>query len=282
MATCAALFRRPEWLRAAEDLACQAAWWLGEPEIEPQPTAAASRLFADAGVAVMASGEAHLVAKAGPFGEGSAGHSHSDVLSLVARQGDREVLIDPGTYTYVADLEERNRFRGSAAHNTVRIDGRDQAVPAGPFRWNKKPATAVREWTSSPGRDSLDASCTYGGFTHRRRVVFLKRDVVVVLDTVDGPAGEHTLEQFWHLAHRQDAERLSFSAPMETLEGWRSRCFGSKEPAPVLRVAYRGPLPAQVAAVLDLSGAPAQGPVELRMEAETTVVKWGAIRVCFP
>ena len=50
------------------------------------------------------------------------------------------MLIDPGTYTYVADRRWRDWFRGSAAHNTLRIDGLDQASPAGPFRWDGRPA----------------------------------------------------------------------------------------------------------------------------------------------
>src|SRR5439155_666058 len=107
LATCAALFHRPEWLRCTEDLAPQAAWWLGatdSAELAPAPRfQTPSQLFADAGVAVMACGDIHVIVKAGPFGEGSGGHSHSDVLSLVARLGEREILIDPGTYTYVAD-----------------------------------------------------------------------------------------------------------------------------------------------------------------------------------
>ena len=239
-----------------------------------QAVSPASRLFADAGVAVMMAGAAHIVVKAGPFGEGSGGHSHSDVLSLVARLGDREVLIDPGTYTYVADPAERNHFRGSAAHNTIRIDGRDQAIPAGPFRWNEKPAVAIRQWTSSAGRDSLDASCTYAGFTHRRRVVFLKPELVVVLDTVEGLPGEHLLEQFWHLAAGEDASRLSFSAPAEASEGWRSRVFAAKEPSPVLCVKRSGKLPAAMAAVLDLSPAPRSGPVEILDAGEAFSIAW--------
>ena len=100
----------------------------------------------------MAHGDVHVVIKAGPFGEGSAGHSHSDMLSLVARIGDRDILIDPGTYTYIADPVERNGFRGSAAHNTVRIDGRDQAIPAGPFRWIDKPDVRIDTWSTTPNR----------------------------------------------------------------------------------------------------------------------------------
>ena len=59
---------------------------------------------------------------------GSGGHSHSDTLSLVVTSGDHEVLIDSGTYSYM-DPEWRELFRGSSAHNTIRIDGLDQAIP---------------------------------------------------------------------------------------------------------------------------------------------------------
>jgi hypothetical protein len=287
LATCAVWFRRPEWLLPDSDFDSQAAWWLGERVNEfrgcPPGAGGASRLFRDAGVAIMASADAHIVVKAGPFGAGPGGHSHSDALSLVARVGAREALLDPGTYTYTADAAERNRFRGSMAHNTVRIDGRDQAVPAGPFRWREKPDTAIAEWNASPDRDYLDASCAYGGFTHRRRVLFLKREqVVFALDSVDGPAGQHLVEQFWRPASLAETRRLSTSGTAEVLEGWRSHALCSREPAPLLRAAYRGPLPIDMAAVLDLSGAPSNGAVKLIAEGDDVVLEWGALRVRFP
>jgi len=250
-----------------------------ETACAPSP---ASGLFADAGVAIMITGKVQVVVKAGPFGEGSGGHSHSDVLSLVARLGNREVLIDPGTYTYVSDPAERHRFRGAAAHNTIRIDGRDQAVPAGPFRWREKPATVIRQWTSSDGRDFLDAACRYADFTHRRRVVFLKPEAVVaVLDTVEGPPGVHLLEQFWHLASAEDAARFSFSEPERMTEGWRSRAFASKEPSPVLCVKRHGTLPGAMAAVLDLSGSPRTGPLTILGAGDAAGVIWCGARIEF-
>jgi hypothetical protein len=214
---------------------------------------AESRLFRDSGFAVMAGGDVHVVIKAGGFGEGSGGHSHSDVLSLVARIGDREILIDSGTYSYLADPVERERFRGSAAHNTVRIDGRDQAIPAGPFRWLEKPVVKVHEWTSAAECDSLEATCAYGGFVHRRKVLFQKPDRLVISDSVEGPPGEHTIEQFWHLGSAENASRLSFSAAVSPVETWRSRAFATKEKAPGLVVTMRGPLPLEVTAIVDLS-----------------------------
>lgn len=278
LATCAALFGGPQQWADRKDLDRQAAWWFGKsavgPPAEPLTPPATSRLFVDAGVAVMVAGDRQVVVKAGPFGEGSGGHSHSDVLSLVARIGSHEVLIDPGTYTYVGDPAERNRYRGSAAHNTIRIDGRDQATPAGPFSWEDKPTTKIRGWTTSAEADGLDASCTYAGFTHRRQIRFLKSGYVVVLDTVDGPPGDHVLEQFWHLDAIEDAVRLSFASPAERLEGWRSRAPGAREPIPVLGVTYRGPLPASMAAVLDLSGNPAPGDIRLDVEDGKTAIFW--------
>jgi hypothetical protein len=204
-----------------------------------------SRLHKDSGIAMMTAGDVHIVIKAGGFGEGSGGHSHSDVLSLVVWVGDHEVLIDPGTYTYVADAAERDRFRGSASHNTIRIDGLDQAIPSGPFRWLEKPEVRVTHWSSSRDADTLEATCAYAGFVHRRRIVFHKPGRLVIADTVEGPPGDHTVEQFWHLGSHMEARRFRFSANAEMQDGWRSRALASREKAPVLRVAIQGPLPAR-------------------------------------
>ncbi len=276
MATCAALLGRPEWLRAEEDLAVQAGWWLGEGALGLRPAPRrlpGSRLFRDAGTAVMAAGDAHVVIKAGGFGEGSGGHSHSDVLSVTASLGEREILIDLGTFTYIADPEERNRFRGAAAHNTVRIDGRDQAVPAGPFRWLEKPEVEIAHWSTSPERDELDAECRYGGFTHRRRVLLVKPSTLVVLDEVDGPAGAHEVEQWWHHANAEDAARFSFSAPAVAMASWRSRALCSKEAAPALVTRVNCELPARLAMMLDLSEAPVAGVLQVREEGDGILVE---------
>jgi hypothetical protein len=279
MATCGVCLNRPGWLRGPEALQEQAAWWLGAKSLRPVDAPSAprvSRLFADGGTAVMVEGSVQLVVKAGPFGEGSGGHSHSDALSLTARLGDCEILIDPGTYTYIADPAERNRFRGSAAHNTVRIDERDQAIPGGPFRWNEKPLVSVDKWTIGESADYLNASCAYGGFTHRRHVLFLKPALVAILDRVDGPEGEHLVEQFWHLDSPADAGRLSFTAPATATDAWRSRALCSREPAAVLAVTLRGTLPIHIAAVLDLSAAPLTGALHLRHESDNVIITRGA------
>jgi hypothetical protein len=242
----------------------QAAWWLGEKALEAVAPAAdrngASQLFRGAGLAVMAAGDLRVYADAGPLGSGRGGHGHSDALAVMIRKGGEETLIDPGTYTYVADRQWRDRFRGSAAHNTVRIDGMDQAKPLGPFGWGGKPDVEIHKWESDAAADSLDAVCRYAGFTHRRRIRLEKPDRLWIEDEVEGPEGEHLIEQFWHpgestgivstghfrigshawlLVDPEGQAELSEGGEF----GWRSPALGVKRAAPVIRLVARGRLP---------------------------------------
>lgn len=255
LATCGVLLDRPEWIGSRDDLYEQAVWWLGPHALALDGASAhyESRLFADAGVAVMVAGDRHVLIDAGPFGPWGSGHSHSDTLSIVASAGEREILIDPGTYTYVGEERWRNWFRGSGAHNTVRIDGADQAVAEGPFRWAGQPAVRVITWESTPEQDVLDAECSYRGFTHRRRVRFVKPDWLHVTDEVSGPPGVHEIEQIWHPASLGAEAYLSVEGLIEPIEGWRSRIFGVKEDSPAVRVRKRGELPLKVEARIRLA-----------------------------
>ena len=275
MATASALLNGPCGFQP-EDVPEQAAWWLGEQALGATPPEAAptavSRLFRDAGLAVMCSGDLRVYMDAGPLGTRRAGHGHADTLSIVVRKGEEEILIDPGTYTYVSEPEWRNRFRGTAAHNTVRIDGRDQATAVWPFGWAEQPETRILEWSSSPTEDVLQAECRYGGLTHRRTVRLQKPDTVAVVDEIEGPGGECPIEQFWHPAGPVDAVspncfriaghwRLGLDAALcaELSEGgeygWRSEAFGSKTPSPVIRATITAGLPVRLETVL--AGGPA-------------------------
>ena len=303
--------RHPEaWPCPADALAQQAAWWFGPSALQPSRgrVASESRLFPDLGIAVMASGGLRIYADAGPFGRGRAGHSHSDTLSLTVSLDSQELLIDPATYTYVGDPAWRNWFRGSAAHNTVRIDGRDQARPSGsPFGWASSPQVEIHSWVTGPSSDYLDASCRYDGRRHRRRFFLIKGEklpgtgggqLLFVLDELDGPAGTHTLEQFWHTgepaaALDRECFRIGDRAVLAlgqgsgaTLHkggeyGWRSFAYGHKTEAPVVVARRQCEFPALLAAVLAI-GDGVCGPLILRKEAGAAECEWKGKAVRFP
>ncbi len=212
-----------------------------------------STLFASTGLATFSDADVFLLVDCGPFGAGGAGHSHSDTLSLVVRRGPEEILIDPGTYTYTSDLWARDEFRGSASHNTIRIDSANQAEAVHPFRWINKPDVRIVEWRVN---ELLIAECRNNGFTHRREFHF-DGDLRVV-DTVEGTAGEHEIEQFWHSALKPEVQtdgsftigsaalNADPSAKAEVLAGERSACYGQKTAAHRIRVRVTGKLPVRL------------------------------------
>jgi|SRR5215469_13113752 len=231
-----------------------ALWWLGPEHFTRELAEIASptsRVFCDTGIVVFRRGPVVALFDAGPFGSGSAGHSHSDTLSLVVSVDDQEVAIDSGAFSYM-DPESRSIFRGSAAHNTVRIDGSDQGAAGGPFRWTQKPEVKLLEFTSDMRGDQAVAICCYRGFTHARTVDFGKGEFSIV-DQIEGSAGEHDIEKFWHFAIEPGelspgkwaiGDIAEFTAEGGVVEpSWRSRCFGSKEPAWTVAVRRRSTLP---------------------------------------
>jgi hypothetical protein len=235
-------------------------------------------LFPNSGIAVITRGDLHILIDAGPFGPGGAGHSHSDTLSITIRRGAEEILIDPGTYTYVADPQLRDAFRGSAYHNTIRVDGLDQADPAHPFRWENKPAVRIRQWIASDEHTYLDAECSYRGIAHRRRFLLVGESTLFILDSLSGP-GEHAIEQFWH-AGEPVSELAAHAAQIGTAEllfagpgipqleqGWRSPAFGAKIEAPVIALRWRAHFPQTCATAFVFSG-PSRQALHLRNDNE--------------
>lgn len=260
LATCARLLGRNDWLASGEDLLPQAAWWLGESAFGAsaaygKPT---SRVFAETGLGVLSRGRFWVLFDVGPFGPFSAGHSHSDTLSVVVRVGDTDILIDPATYTYMADPVWRNRFRGSAAHNTIRVDGQDQAGAATPFSWVGKPAVRVLSAESNSSTDRVTGEWTNVTGVKHTRSVELEAERLLIRDVVELPAGEHLVEQFWHpglpaipfaptcyrigpyaeILFRTKGSTVSYEQGREY--GWRSRAYGVKEESPVICVSVRG------------------------------------------
>jgi hypothetical protein len=273
LGTSAIVLSRLDWLRDSSDLHEQGAWWLGPSALTAVPKSAVwqSHFFENVGLAVMIAQESQAIVDAGRFGPWSSGHSHSDALHLTARCGNDEILVDPGTYTYVSDARSRDWFRGSSAHNTIRIDGRDQAVPLGPFGWRDQPKVQVYQWQTNAEADLIEATCDSGLFTHRRRVRFVKPDLLLIVDDVRGPAGDHEVEQFWHFGSAEATNCLVTTDTPEAIDSWRSLAPGDKYTIPALRVKRNGPLPQRFAAAILLNHGIS---VLIRSEEKKVVFEW--------
>ena len=209
--------------------------------------------------------EVHLIADAGPLGYLSiAAHGHADALSLLLSLGGQPVLVDPGTYAYHTQAKWRNYFRGTSAHNTLRIDQMDQSVIGGNFMWlDKAEARCLHHRYDAFGDDWLAEHDGYRRLAdpviHRRHVKYFRADRLIYVADHVKCSGHHILEWHWHFAPECRIElsplgahvsvndwrvHLVFDAGMQfSLHegqidpplGWISRRFDQKEPSPSLR-----------------------------------------------
>lgn len=149
----------------------------------------------DAGVAILRSERLSCAIACGPNGTGGTGtHGHNDKLSVEVCLDGRILLGDPGSGSYTGDPLLRDRLRGTAAHNTVVVEGQEQQpIPAG--RLFALPEIA-RARCLELRSDEL-AACFVGehrGYarlpqqvTHRRRVRLDRlRELLLIEDDIQG------------------------------------------------------------------------------------------------
>jgi hypothetical protein len=135
----------------------------------------------------------------GPHGFTSiAAHAHADALSLEVRVDGVEVVADPGTYCYHGEARWRRYFRGTVAHSTLELDGREQSVSGGSFLWTKHARTRLLESSGLSCGPVARWVGEHDGYSRRRaplahrRTVELHRDEgrIVVIDELIG-TGRH-------------------------------------------------------------------------------------------
>jgi hypothetical protein len=237
----------------------------------------------------------HLVFDAGPHGFLNGGHAHADALSLTLTVGGRPVLIDPGTGTYTMDAELRDRFRSTAMHNTVVLDGRSQSEPQGAFQWITQTTADAPIWRQASESDYVEGThAAYAPHRHTRGVLAVHGVGWWVIDHLLGPAMRRSFASHWHfhpawrvtgiephlcrltqhdvtLALASTAP-LSVLAPGETPLAVRSPVYGVVEPAAVAQGSLELIVPATVATFIPATPAMALG---LHIEAVAVALRPG-------
>lgn len=290
----AVLFGRHDFKGAAGRFYEDALWLVGTDgaaafdALASEPPAPPSRVLESSGYVVIrnrwASDGDYLCFDCGEQAGGlrrdeisSAAHGHADCLSLIVWRRGRPVLVDAGFHCYNGPKAWQDHFRETAAHNTARIDGHDQAFHINKMNWSLTYAATLqghRIDTSNPwvvgshdGYRRLEA----GPVIHRRVVWARERGYLVVCDFLDG-TGTHDLEltfQFapgrlhvhGHGATFGDLVRLDWLAdsPLAARvheggpapqDGWIAPSLGVKTAAPRLVLAAAVTCPTTVVTVI--------------------------------
>jgi uncharacterized heparinase superfamily protein len=117
-------------------------------------------------------------------------HGHADTLSFELSLFGKRVFVNSGTSRYGED-DERLRQRGTAAHNTVVVDGENSSEVWGGFRVARRARPTLHEARERAGRIVIDAS--HDGYRrlagrniHRRRWTF-EAGALRIDDAIEGP-----------------------------------------------------------------------------------------------
>lgn len=249
----ASLLSRPDFLYAAR------AGAEGEPPVKRYVS------FPDAGYHIQRSGwgkgqrsfeqEGFCIFDCGPLGDG--GHGHYDMLNVEIAAEGKPLIIDPGRYTYSEHPPNfRQWFKGTAAHNTVCIDGLDQV----PYRRGKpkKPLPQARfvERRSVPGFDLLAGTAESPCYEviHTRRIFYIGEEYWIISDSLAGER-PHRFDLRFHLApeawqrvqivgNRVVAPDLTLvfsgGSRLQIEPGWFAPLYGVKQNAPVVSAMIEG------------------------------------------
>jgi len=285
LASGAVLFGRGDFKSQCGEFREESLWLLGADawdafeSLSAQLPVELGRSYYESGCFVQRSGwndnDTQMIFDCGGLGMQSGGHGHADALSFTLFSQGREILIDPATSVYNAAPEWRRFFRSTQAHNTVVVDGHNQAQPGGTFSWKRKTNARVRGTITIPDFEYADGE--HDGYrtlrdeiTHRRRVIYIRPNYWIVLDELHG-RGEHDFDFLYHFA--PDTDLLIFgderkgeidcratvkdaglqlfmygSGPIQAeavcgqtnpIQGWASCRYGERHPSPVLRASMR-------------------------------------------
>ena len=238
--------------------------------------------------------ERWLIFDCGPLGDG--GHGHYDLLNVEIAADGRPLVLDPGRHTYDEQVPNlRHWFKGTAAHNTVVVDGLDQT----PYRRGKpRKGTIARgrliERHGAPGLDVIvgEATSTTYDAVHTRRVAFVSDEYWVIEDRLAGRT-PHRYDLRFHLApdaegrvavERRDGSSVVRAPGVALLvigdavpvvePGWTSPDYGIRHAAPVVSIVADGAAEATFTTlVLPLPDGAAVPDVALRSCEEATALE---------
>jgi hypothetical protein len=262
LSTGAVLFGRGDFKRSAAQFADESFWLLGPSGagtfdgldgLVPPPR---SKAFPEGGFYVLRSARAHVFVDCGEVGmHGRGGHGHNDILGFELWLDGANLVTDCGAYLYTASREWRNRFRSTAFHNVVQVDGEELNRFISPDNlWQLHDDARPRDvvWESADGVDYFRGSHT--GYLRLRPPVTITReialiesdadvDVDVILRDTAGGEGIHELVWRFHLDPSVDAEivddgqiRLSSSR-----EAWLQMVAGPDEMTTTIERGWSSP-----------------------------------------
>lgn len=226
--------------------------WLGVPVPQALAPPAGNLVADDGGFAVLRRGEAMAMLRYPRF---RFRPSQADALHLDLWLGGDNLLRDAGSFSYNTEPKWQSYFGGTASHNTVQFDERDQMPRLSRFLFGNWLKTSfLKPLSQDVLATHFAAGYRDGHYASHRRHISLGDSHLCVVDEVAGFARKAVLRWRvepgeWRLEGQRltnGAHVLSVQASMplvrcELVEGWESRHYLEKSPVPVLEIEVQQP-----------------------------------------
>jgi uncharacterized heparinase superfamily protein len=269
------------------------------------------QILADTGYAVIRDHDSRsfLIFDCGPLGpDYQPGHGHSDVLTYELALHGQRVIVDTGVSSYEPS-PERQYERSTAGHNTVRIDGVDQAEVWASFRVGSRPRVSrLAQGEIDGGAFVRGGHSGYKrlGVNHSRAICRLTNNSWIFADSIQG-RGRHLIESFIHFhpsvqisPYPEDGIHVSVAmvprycfqvcgAPyvlftrgagvMALTSAWYAPGFAIRMSQAVVHWSYRGALPVSLAYAIAPEGTPI---TQLELAADQLILQLSNHRFTCP
>jgi uncharacterized heparinase superfamily protein len=170
--------------------------------IDAAPLSGTVTHLADSGYVRLEQGPATAFFDVAPIGpDYLPGHAHADTLTFELSLFGQRWIVDDGCSTY-EEGAERLRQRGTAAHNTVVVDGADSSEVWASFRVARR--ARIQELALSEGADHCTVTASHNGYLRLPGQVTHKRSVTLcptALDVVDELTGRYRSAVAYLLLH---------------------------------------------------------------------------------
>ena len=247
--------------------------WLGLPIPKTQALRPGNLVADDGGFAILRRGAAIVMLRYPRF---RFRPGQADALHLDLWSDGENLLRDAGSYSYNTAPEWLNYFAGTASHNTVQFDDRDQMPRLSRFLFGDWLKTSFL----NPLTEDAQATCFGAGYSDRKRAshhrcVSLADSYLRVRDDVAGFRNSAVLRWRlmpgdWYLErcsdsslrvqrgnpdgmdrhvgppHNEETHVLAVQTTIpivrcEIVQGWESRHYLEKTPVPVLEIEVKQP-----------------------------------------
>lgn len=214
----ATLYNRGDFKFAAKDAGAELLWLTGVEGLRKYEALAAfepketSKAFEPSGFFVMRdswkSDANFILLDCGTHGFLNCGHAHADALNFVFSSNGEPIFIDSGTYNYTSDLEARQVFRSTSAHNCLTVNGESSSIPGEAFSWKSTAQAKALEWWED--ENSVYFRGTHDGFArfgvNYEREFLLKKHGSLVLTEWIKSGGANSYELNFILSPQVEAE----------------------------------------------------------------------------